>query len=202
MKKLLVLLFPMLLSLSGHAQNPALAKKVLEKTGQVIGRTGGVSANFTISSSKYGSTSGTLAIKGTKFNARTDKALVWYNGKTQWSYLKSTNEVNVSTPTQAQRMSMNPYSFISIWKTGYSLGITSKGANYIVHLSGGKQKRTINEMYITVNKNNYIPSLVKMRQGQTWSTISIRNFHAKNQPNSIFTFNSKEYPSAEIIDLR
>lgn len=202
MKKLLVLIFTAFLSLSGYAQNPTLAKKVLEKTSQVIGRKGGASANFTISSPKYGSTSGTLAIKGSKFNARTDKAIVWYNGKTQWSYLKSTNEVNISVPTQGQRMSMNPYSFINIWKTGYSLGITSKGASYVVHLNGGKQKRTINEMYITISKNSYVPDLVKMRQGQTWSTIRIRNFHAKNQPNRIFTFNSKEYPSAEIIDLR
>ncbi len=29
------------------------------------------------------------------------QAIVWYNGKTQWTYMKKTNEVNVSNPTQA-----------------------------------------------------------------------------------------------------
>lgn len=199
MKRYIVILFALFLSLGINAQT---AQQVLDKTASVIGRKGGCSANFTLSSQKYGSASGALAIKGNKFNARTDKAIVWYNGKTQWSYMKSTNEVNVSNPTQAQQMSMNPMTFINIYKTGYKTSMTSKGGNYEVHLTAQNQKRTVQEMYITINKRTYVPSKVKMRQGKTWSTITISNFKAQNQPNSAFTFNAKEFPSSEIIDLR
>jgi hypothetical protein len=41
-----------------------------------------------------------------------------------------------------------------------------------------------------------------MLQGKNWTTINISNFKAKNQSNDIFSFNSKDYPKAEIIDLR
>ena len=84
-----------------------------------IGNKKGATANFKMSSPKFGSASGSITIKGNKFNARTPQAIVWFNGKTQWSYMKKTNEVNVSNPTQAQQMSMNPYTFIHIYKTGY-----------------------------------------------------------------------------------
>ena len=55
---------------------------------------------------------------------------------------------------------------------------------------------------ITINKNTHVPSQVKMRQGSTWSTIDISGFKAKGISNNSFVFNSKEFPGAEVIDLR
>ena len=178
------------------------AQQVLDKTAAVIGNKKGATANFKLSSPKYGSASGTITIKGNKFNARTPQAIVWYNGKTQWTYMKKTNEVNVSNPTQAKQMSMNPYTFIHIYKTGYKSSLKTVGSNYQVHLVANNQKRTVAEMYITINKNTHVPSQVKMRQGSTWSTINISGFKAKGVSNNSFVFNSKEFPGAEIIDLR
>ena len=116
--------------------------------------------------------------------------------------MKKTNEVNVSNPTQAQQMSMNPYTFIHIYKTGYKSALKTVGSNYQVHLVANNQKRSVAEMYITINKSTHVPSQIKMRQGSTWSTINISGFKAKNISNSAFTFNSKEFPGAEVIDLR
>ena len=116
MKKTILIALMALIGLSAFAQS---AQQVLDRTAKVIGNKSGASAKFTISNAKIGSSSGTIAIKGNKFNARTPQAIVWFNGKTQWSYLKKTNEVNISTPTQAQQMAMNPYTFINIYKTGY-----------------------------------------------------------------------------------
>lgn len=199
MKKILALAFVAMMSIGAMAQT---AQQVLDKTAAVIGNKGGASANFKMSSSKYGSASGSIAIKGNKFNARTPQAIVWFNGKTQWTYLKKTNEVNVSNPTQAQQMSMNPYTFINIYKTGYKSSLKTAGSNYVVHLVADNQKRSVAEMYITINKKTHIPSVVKMRQGNTWSTITVSNFRAKSVSNSTFNFNSKECPGAEVIDLR
>lgn len=199
MKKMILATFLAFMSLGTFAQT---AQQVLDKTAKVIGNKSGASANFTMSSSKYGSTNGSLAIKGNKFNARTPQATVWYDGKTQWTYFKNTNEVNVSNPTQAQQMSMNPYTFINIYKTGYNSTLKNVGNNYEVRLVAQNQKRTVQELVVTINKNTYVPSLIKMRQGKTWSTITVSNFQAKSIPNSTFVFNSKEFPKAEIVDLR
>ncbi len=199
MKKLCLLAFAAMLGINAMAQT---AQQVLDKTAAVIGNKNGASANFKMSSSKYGNASGTIAIKGNKFNARTSQAIVWYNGKTQWTYLKKTNEVNVSNPTQAKQITMNPYTFINIYKSGYKSTLKTAGGSYQVHLVATDQKRSIPEMYITINKQTYVPSQVKMRQGSGWSTIDISGFKSKNISNSTFTFNSKECPSAEIVDLR
>jgi len=182
--------------------NATQARKVLDKTASVIGRKGGASASFKISSPKIGSTSGTIAIKGNKFHARTPQAIVWFNGKTQWSYMKSTDEVNVSTPTEAQQMAMNPYKFINMYKQGYKLSMTKSGQNYNVHLVAQNKQRSVQEMYILVNAKTYKPSQIKMREGGTWTTITITGFQAKNQADATFVFKQKDFPTAEVVDLR
>ncbi len=199
MKKIISMAFMALMSLTTFAQT---AQQVLDKTASIIGNKGGASANFQMSSPKYGTASGTIAIKGNKFHARTPQATVWYNGKTQWTYMKKTNEVNISNPTQAQQMSMNPYTFINIYKTGYTSSLKTVGNNYEVRLVAQNKKRTVQELVLTIDKKKYVPSQIKMRQGSTWSTIKVSNFKSKSVPNSTFVFNSKDFPQAEVVDLR
>lgn len=201
-QKSLLLAFFMLLSFTVGAQNSTQARQILNKTASVIERKGGASANFHISGGKIGSASGTIAIKGNKFRASTAKAMVWYNGKTQWTYMKSSNEVNVSNPTEAQQMSMNPYTFINMYKNGYALSMTTVTGGYMIHLTAQNKKRSVQELYITVNKSNYLPTKIRMRQGNSWTNIVISNFRAKNLSDGTFTFSAKDFPKAEIIDLR
>lgn len=200
MKRLSIIFMLLVLTVSISAQNATQARKILDKTASIIGRKGGAVANFSISG-KYGNSSGTIAIKGNKFNAKTPQAIVWYDGKTQWTYMKKNQEVNVSTPTEAQQQSMNPYKFISIYKNGFKLGMKNVSEGWQIHLYATNQKRTIKEMYIVVGKN-YLPKTIRMRQSNGWTTIKVTNFKAKNLANTMFRFNAKDFPNAEVIDLR
>ncbi len=202
MKRNFVLMFLLVLvSTISTAQNANQALRILDKTAGIIGRKGGATANFSISG-KYGNTSGTIAIKGRKFRATTPDAIVWYDGKTEWTYIRKNEEVNVSTPTEAQQQAMNPYKFINIYKNGFNLGMKSSASEYNIHLVARNQGRTIKEMYIKIDKRTYLPKQVRMRQANGWITIRISNFRASNQSDASFRFNSKDYPKAEIIDLR
>lgn len=200
MKRLSVLFLALAITLGAFSQNAAQARKILDKTAAVIGRKGGATANFTMSG-KYGNSSGSISIKGNKFNARTSQAVVWYDGKTQWTYMKKNQEVNVSNPTEAQQQSMNPYKFIHIYKNGFNLGMKNVSGGWQIHLTATNSKRSIKEMYITIDKN-YYPKTIKMRQSNGWTTINVSSFKARNLSDASFRFNSKEYPHAEIIDLR
>ena len=177
------------------------AKQVLDKAAANVSAKSGAKASFSIKGDQF-NTSGTIAIKGNKFHARTPQAIVWFNGKTQWSYMKSTDEVNISTPNEAQQMAMNPYKFINMYKSGYTLSMTTAANSYNVRLVAQNKQRSVQEMYITVNKKTFTPTQVKMREGGTWTTINITGFKAQNQKDATFVFNAKDFPSAEVIDLR
>lgn len=201
MKKKIITL--MLCSAMGITHGLAItAKQVLDKTAATLSNKGGISANFTMSSKQYGNISGSITVKGRKFHASTPVATIWFDGKTQWTYMKKNDEVNVSTPNEAQLQAINPYNFIHLYKSGFSYTMTAQGTGYVVHLTATGAKNGIQEMYITVDKKSYVPSQVKMRQGKAWSTIDISGFTKSNAGDAVFRFNPKDYPQAEIIDLR
>ena len=115
--------------------------------------------------------------------------------------MKSTNEVNISTPNEAQRMAMNPYGFVTMYKSGYNLSMKPSGKNTVVHMKATTAGRSVREMFITINRN-YQPVAIKMLQNTSWVSISVSNFRAKNLPDVMFRFNRKDFPRTEVIDLR
>lgn len=196
-----VISISLLLGLFALPLNAQTAKQVLDKTAAVVSNKAGAQASFTISGENM-KTSGTIAIKGKKFHATTPQAIVWFDGKTQWTYMKKNDEVNVATPDESQLQTINPYNFIYMYKHGYSSTMTKKGNNYEVHLKADSKKSGIQEMYIVINQKTSVPSQVRMKQQKSWTTIDIKNFKQSKLSDSTFRFNSKDFPSAEIIDLR
>lgn len=202
MKKIILIIIGTVFSIftSSAADTSSQAKKILDKATAGIDMKNGATANFSISGGKIGKQNGSIAIKGNKFNVRTSRAILWYNGKTQWLYNKNSNEVNVSLPNASQHQMMNPYYFLTIYKNGYTMSMeTTASKDYNIHLVGkGKQ---ISELYILVDKKYNIKQ-VKMKRGNEWITIVISNYKKQNLSDSSFSFNAKDYPKAEIIDLR
>lgn len=178
------------------------AKEVLDKTAKTVSNKQGITAKFNISGPSFSPTDGTIQVKGKKFLATTSVATIWFDGKTQWTYVKKNNEVNVSNPSDDELQALNPYNFINIYKKGFSYTMTTKGNSYEVHLTATDKKRNIQEMYITVNKTSYAPTQVKMKQRNGWTTINISSLKASKLNDAIFRFNAKDYPHAEVIDLR
>lgn len=196
--KYLLLFVAIFMANSIFAQNANQAKACMDKAAANISNLGGFTARFALS--RPGA-AGTISVKGVKFVATTPQTTVWFNGTTQWSYMKSTDEVNVSTPTEAQRLSMNPYALMTLYRQGYNLSMTNEGGSYVVHMKATNPKRNIPEAYVTVNKA-YQLQKIKIKQANKWTTITVSGIQRKNLSDNIFTFNKKNYPSAEVIDLR
>lgn len=177
------------------------AMSVLDKTAAIVSNQSGVQANFSMSGA-MGYVSGTIAVKGRKFNAATPVATIWFDGKTMWTYMKKNEEVNITTPNETQLQKINPYNFINLYKKGYDMTMRTSAGSYTVHLTAQSGTSKIKELFITVNKKSYHPTQVKMLQGNKWTTFDISDLNAATLPDTMFTFNSKDFPSAEVIDLR
>ena len=197
MEKIRITCLMLLIALASYGQS---AKQVLDKTAGIISNKNGVTASFNISSQQYGKTSGTISIKGRKFHANTKEAKVWFDGKTQWTYVKQNDEVNVNTPTAADLQAINPYNFIYMYKQGYTATMTKNGQNFVVTLKA--KGKSIQEMVITISQKSYVPSQIRMLQNKQWTTIHVNGFKQANLAESTLRFNPKQYPNAEIIDLR
>lgn len=199
MKKIGFITMMLLLCVGVQAEG---AKSILDKAATTVSNPNGVQANFQMISKQYGSTYGSISIKGRKFHASTPEAIVWFDGKTQWTYMKNNDEVNVSNPTEAELQAINPYNFINIYKQGFKLSSKKVNNSYEVHLKATDKKRKIQEMYIIVDQQSYRPTHVKMYQNGKWTVLLISSLKSTSLNDGLFQFNAKDFPQAEIIDLR
>jgi outer membrane lipoprotein-sorting protein len=80
--------------------------------------------------------------------------------------------------------------------------MTKKGSSYEIHLTGSGKPGTLREMYVVVNQKTYIPSQIRIHHNKGWNTIDISNVKKAKLSDGTFRFNAKDFPSAEVIDLR
>lgn len=195
------------------AQQQAQAKTILDTTAATFRKTGGIKVEFDVKSFVKGRPAGTvngvIQLKGEKFMLRTEDAITWFDGKTQWSYLPGSDEVNVSTPTEAELQSANPYALLQVYQHGfnYQMGTTKnfrgKQVNEVVLTAKNKAQDT-QRILLYITKDSYQPVYILMEQrDKSRSEITITGYQTGMKfADSAFVFDKKQYPRAEIIDLR
>lgn len=212
-KYIFSILIALLLSLPVFAQKQAQAKLVLDNTAAAFDKAGGIAAKFNMEAfnkaGSLGMVSGTIKLKGEKFFLKTKETISWFDGKTQWSYLTGSDEVNISTPTEAEVQSMNPYALLYLYKKGfdYRIGPEKNFGNkpvYEVILTAEDKKQDLSRIVLYVTKDIYQPVRITIDQRDgSRSEITITGYQpGLKLDDSVFVFNKKQYPSAEIIDLR
>ena len=215
MKKYIFSVLIALLSLPVIAQQQqSQAKSILDKTAEAFRKAGGVKADFTVKVITDGLIEGvehgTIQLKGEKFVLKTTDIVTWFDGKTQWSYVAKNDEVNVSNPTQEELQQINPYTFLYMYQKGFSYKLgtmkTFRGkAIWEVVLTAKDKAQDLERVTLYVTKEGYEPLyiLLQQRAHPTRNEITVTGYQTRlNYADSIFSFDKKQYPNAEIIDLR
>ena len=89
------------------------AQDILSRTSRAYRQAGSVKMTF------GGSQQGELWLKGDRFYLNCGGVESWFDGKTQWSYVASNEEVTVSTPTPEELQSINPFALLNQIQTQF-----------------------------------------------------------------------------------
>lgn len=184
------------------------AAQVLDAVAGAFRKAGGVKSAFTVQS-EDGSFDGTICLKGEKFRLDMPGVTTWFDGHTQWSHVASNDEVNVSNPSAEELRTLNPYALLSIYKQGYRLALnpTTHAAGQQVReivLTADSPKEDLQVVVLRVSARSYAPLQIttRLRDGVE-TVIAIQSYQTGlAYPDTFFVFDEKEYPTAEIIDLR
>ena len=195
----ILLMFVFFCNLS--AQIDSQAKEVLDKTSIEIINNMGIRFDFA------GNESGYMLLKGEKFYLNTGNILSWYDGKTLWSYVAETEEVNVTIPTPGELQAINPYFILNNYKKNYKYSYHGfhmkdgmKGHEVILVPRSSNNNESIN-LFIS---KTYQPLNIRIEQnGQIINEFSIISYQKGLLfKDDIFSFDKSQYPNVEIIDLR
>ena len=200
MKRLFTLWMLALLPYCISAQTDAKAAEVLDKVLEDLSDNG-IRADF------EGSETGFLLLKGEKFYLNNGNVQSWYDGKTQWSYVADTEEVNISHPTLEELQGINPYLILMRYKSDFNYTYKGsqtrngvKGHEIVLTPKHSEQSEVIR---VFISKT-YHPLAMKMEQnGQTLSEINVTSYRTDQKlEDGMFRFNKSLFPNAEIIDMR
>ena len=179
------------------------AKAILDQTAKAYREAGGINILF------EGTQRGTLLLKGECFYLECSGVKSWFDGETQWSYVEENEEVTVSNPSPKELQSINPYSFIGLYKQGYQYHIGPlkqyKGNNITeINLQAENPQQNIQHATLYVSNKDGQPFFIKITDcNKNTNSIEINSLKkGLNLPDNRFVFDKKKYPQAEIIDLR
>ena len=201
MKRLFTFWMLALLPFCISAQTDTKAAEVLDNVLEDLSKSSGIRVDF------GGSETGFLLLKGEKFYLNNGSIQSWYDGKTQWSYLADTEEVNISHPTKEELQGINPYLILMRYKSDFNYAYKGNGTrngvkgHEIILTSKHSEHSDIIRVFVTTT---YQPLAMKMEQnGRTLSEINVISYKINQKlEDGMFKFNRSLFPNAEIIDMR
>ncbi len=210
MKKLFLLLF--LISCSPILLFAQTATEVLDRTSDRIKAMGDLRIEFTSSviedGQTMGQTSGAMNISGRKFALRSADMLVWFDGRQLYAMQPGAQEVNLTEPTAQELQALNPYTILQMYKHGFKAKMkTGKMLNgkqgYRITLTATNANTKIREMFVEVDKQYNLTRVSLKQGGDQWTRIVVNSINGGQKfAEADFTFPSKDFPKAEVIDLR
>ena len=199
MKKLFFALLTLLLPYCLSAQTDK-AKAVLDKVISTFTEEGGIQIDF------EGTEKGTIVMKGEKFYFHSGQIQSWYDGKTQWSYVADTEEVNISHPTPEELQGINPYFILVNYQENFESsykGMKTHEGKQVQEIVLAPKGNAHEQITLWISKTSH-PIYIKVENnGKPVSEIHVKNVRKQKEINDhVFRFNKSLYPNAEIIDLR
>lgn len=215
MKKIFFILCIFLIPVLSLAQNDEKAKELLDKSSEAFARAGGIEAGFTLklknpASGLTEAFDGRIFLKNDKFFIETPEYIIFFDGKTQWVYSKTFDEVNISEPDKKEVQALNPSTVYAMYKKGSNykyLGektdIKMRKVDEIELLTKNK-KEDINKIIVQLDKTNLMPVMFHVFFNNNMENQVYINGYKTGQTiaDTVFSFDRAKYPNVEIIDLR
>jgi outer membrane lipoprotein-sorting protein len=196
-------------ALNAKAQD-SRATAILDAMSQKYKAFGSFAATFTYSTEGAAGDAykGNVTVKGPKFRLKLAGQEVFNDGKQVATFVKETNEVNISDydPTESE---LSPAKIYNIYKKGYNYKFVWEekdgGQTYeVVELTPQNKQAQVAKVQISVNKKDRVVRSWKItnKNGQT-QTFRVDSFTPNvAAPDALFTFDKSKYPGVEVIDLR
>ena len=211
MNRLTISIIALIISIgSVCAQNNADAQKLITDL-LTTAKSNAIKTNFSLTNSEKNavnsqSGSGTFIIKGSKFVLEMDEMNVWFDGKTQWSYLIENKEVSITEPTEKELAETNPMAILSNYKNKCIIrfGKTKSTQNHIIEMIPKVKNKDFSKVEVLINKTtgNLVSIKVKTEKGSS-TVLTLTNYQKgiKIADNS-FTFDKSKFKGVSVNDLR
>ena len=192
------------------------AKEILDKVSQINKsyKTVQIDFSFTLNNPKNNTTEtneGWVALKGTNYRLHMP-ALgmdVFSDGKTVWSYLTESNEVNIMENEPDNDDALNPANLFTIYEKGFNYSYAgeenvSGKAAFVIDLVPENKSKEYTKIALFIDKTKYqiLKAISYNKDGNTYTLVLKSMKTNQNLSDDIFKFDPAKYPKVQINDMR
>lgn len=202
---LLYLLFILPLGLSAQQNDAAV---LLDKVIATMRSDAAVQFDYTYTvydsdNSAVQSDKGVMRLDGDKYVLIMDGMKLWCNGVSQWSYMKDINEIYITDATSDEAQNLSPLYMMESYRAGCEKSLLMQGSLAVVTLKtdAGEGIEKV-ELYIDSNSNRLKAMYVYILSQGRVEIVLDKYTPGCKFPQECYECPVKEFPDAEIVDMR
>lgn len=178
------------------------ADQILAKCAQKVNSSPSISIKFVLSFDNN-KLPCDLLISKDKYHLSSNGMQVWYDGKTQWTYINDTKQLSITEPTTDELLESNPFAILNHYKKAYSCKRLS-GKGLEIQLTAKSKASSIQKAVVSIDPRTYLPSkvVVTISNGKIMTAAAGTTTIGKLLPAKTFIYNKAKFPAKETIDLR
>ena len=155
--------------------------------------------------------SGSLQVKGEKYKLEIKGQVIFCDSKTQWTYIKESNEVQINNaPDPKATDNPNPVNIFTLYEKGYKYKYDKEDVvngikvDIVDLFPLAPDKKAYHTIKLTIDRvKKEIISVKVLNKNGTSNTITVKKFTPNSEmPDAMFTFNKADYKGVEEVDLR
>ena len=189
------------------------AKSILDKASAKFNTEKGLSANLLVTveneqKNKNENFKASLLLKKDKFMLDIAQVQTFYDGKTEYVYLKKEKEVNISEPQKEDLEELNPIFLMNSYRNGYKMKfigvkeIDGKSVD-IIDLYPNDRSKQFSILTIYIDKVSSMPVRFRAKGKNGINTIvKIESYKNTSLDDKSFKFDFEKNKNIEVIDLR
>lgn len=179
------------------------AQQLIARCAAVVNEAPSVDVAFTLSNVQGGPVKMTMTISKQRFMLDSPQMIVWYDGTTQWTYLKKDKELNITDPTTEELMECNPFAILNYYSSAYTAR-RLEGEQSVIELVSKDRNASVRKAVVTLDPSTHFPSkvIITTSTGSVMVATVTSITKGRSLPISTFTYDTVKYPANEIIDLR
>ena len=179
------------------------AASQLEKCAAAIKNASSLKIDFLLGSAGQ-QVSMKMVISGSKFTLDGAGMKLWYDGKTQWTYLSEYRELNINEPTSEELLEINPFSIVNNWQKHYTARRLEDKSPVIELVPRKGMVTNIRKAVVTFDVKTNLPSklVITLSDGRTMTAVVTNITTGAAMKPSDFVYDKTKYPASEVIDLR
>ena len=147
---------------------------------------------------------GVMMLDGMRYVLLMEDMKVWCDGKSQWSYMESVDEIYITDAASDEAQNMSPLFIMESCRDGYASSVAFDGGDAVVTLVAQDAEGVVEKVeFVADSSRCTLKSMKVFLVGQGYIVVGLNGYKANCKvDDGVFECPVRDFKSAVVVDMR